>query len=457
MVDAELRAEFAPSTPPRSYRVVPKTDALQKELLAAQNIEAIDRTIEGFVLDLRSALGDLELDPRTFDRAPDDVPSELQDDFDRTPAAVARLLRGWTYANQAAFHVEPNVSQFLIGDLPNWSLVAARIPFERDIEESAFDGLIDFATSQDERARALIVLGSAGYGVSTILMKLAFRLITERAGRVYFHRRGLPVNEGDVLFAVESSPVPVFFVVDNAADEADRLATEVVTDGLRRVRNREGLYIALASIEKFLGNRPQSIEQLQRAVAASPGSVVARYLLGRELRRSGRAEEAVEILHELLQAHPEEVGAAIHYALALEDVGRSYSESIAALRLATLYGVRSPRFVAVLGGMLFMNQEFSEAEAVWRQAATQNFTFGEKSMVGYRPDSREDRRRPVLLEGEVSTVKVGFAFISVPGFPDIFCPGSKFGDLVMQRGLRVRFRLGFTVRGPIAVDPTAVE
>jgi hypothetical protein len=34
------------------------------------------------------------------------------------------------------------------------------------------------------------------------------------------------------------------------------------------------------------------------------------------------SEEAAAVLHELLQSHPDEVGPAIQYALALEDLAR---------------------------------------------------------------------------------------------------------------------------------------
>ena len=57
------------------------------------------------------------------------------------------------------------------------------------------------------------------------------------------------------------------------------------------------------------------------------------------------------------------------------------------------------------------------------------------------------------LEGEVISVKAGYAFVSVPGFGEIFCPGSKYDGLLMEKGLRIRFKPAFSARGAIVTKP----
>jgi hypothetical protein len=47
-------------------------------------------------------------------------------------------------------------------------------------------------------------------------------------------------------------------------------------------------------------------------------------------------------------------------------------------------------------------------------------------------------------------VKTGYAFIDVPGYASFFCPGSKFGRLVIRPHLKVQFEPAFTARGAIA-------
>ena len=46
----------------------------------------------------------------------------------------------------------------------------------------------------------------------------------------------------------------------------------------------------------------------------------------------------------------------------MEELGEPYSKPIALLKLSTLYGLSDPRFIATLGGMLFLDGEFTEAE-----------------------------------------------------------------------------------------------
>ena len=54
------------------------------------------------------------------------------------------------------------------------------------------------------------------------------------------------------------------------------------------------------------------------------------------------------------------------------------------------------------------------------------------------------------LTGQVTAVKVGYAFIDAPGYPSFFCPGSKFGRLVIREGLTLEFEPAFTARGAMA-------
>src|SRR5690606_36834734 len=100
------------------------------------------------------------------------------------------------------FSLPPNSQSFFRGDQPNWALIGAGIPFRRDIEADIYDTVLDYITGNAERPICLSVIGPAGYGITTILMNLAARLVKERVGPVYFLKSSADLLEGDVEFAI---------------------------------------------------------------------------------------------------------------------------------------------------------------------------------------------------------------------------------------------------------------
>lgn len=227
MTLSELKADFSPASPPQGWRVALSTSELDKEVLRTQGVETLDASLDDFVEAYRSSLGDLRVDPSRLDYLQKRIPSDLQSLFAQQPAAVARLVASWEYVNQADFVRPPNVSEYLKGDPPSWSLVEQDIPFERDVEEEVLDALLDFATSTESKVNVGAVLSPAGYGTTTVLMRLAVRLVRERAGTVLFLRDGTTLIEGDVEFAAKNLPQPLFLIVDNAADAGQPLVNAV--------------------------------------------------------------------------------------------------------------------------------------------------------------------------------------------------------------------------------------
>jgi hypothetical protein len=86
-----------------------------------------------------------------------------------------------------------------------------------------------------------------------------------------------------------------------------------------------------------------------------------------------------------------------------------------------------PRFIAQLGGLLFLNDEFSEAQSVFAESRRRELPFFEVNRIEFTPVDAGGG--PLMLEGEVTAVRPGFAFVRTPGYPDFFCPGSKYGDI----------------------------
>lgn len=812
MLLSEMATEFYPSKLPQSYRVSPETDVLDKEILKSKNIVSIDCSLREFVESAKIIMPDItsEIDVPTKMKA--NVPKDLVDAFDKNPVAVSRLLSSWIYVNQAPFDEGPNVSAFLRGDRPNWGLIGSRQHFERDIEEEIYDALLDFATGSGRGPKVDIVLGPAGYGVTTLMMTLAVRLVEEMAGPVFMLKPAGEIKEGDVEFATSIFGGRPFFFIDNAADhsdvlhsaihllketgktamfmlgdrlnewrqghgklsakeflleplsdpEIDRLidcltkhdelnklknlkrelqfaaikvkhkkellvamreategksfdailedeyrgigdstsrqlylvvccfyqhgayvrdtllaqlmemsitelfektkdategvviydcideslgiygararhrtiativwercgdsaeketflstslnslnlkyradkdafeyfyrsdrlidsirslegkikfletacrkdplnpyirqhyarmlsredkvelalsqideaikmdpkirvqyhtkgvilmqlalsieshdvarkrlaqseqffrqslnmyskdeycyqglaqlyigwakraptqeetadyiskAEEVITEGLGKVKVRDGLWIESSNIQKFLGDNPAQINALEKAVRESPGSIIARYLLGRAYRKLREYQKAVEVLEPTIKNHPDQFRSFVEYAVSLLYLGKPYSEAIAVLRLSTLYGYSDPRFIATLGGMLFMNGEITEAQKVFNESSKRDFTAAELNTIQFRPPNPNNLTEAFQLKGKVIVLKAGYAMIDAEAYAPFLCPGSKYGGVIMRPGLVVSFEPAFTARGPVADNPVPV-
>jgi tetratricopeptide (TPR) repeat protein len=239
---------------------------------------------------------------------------------------------------------------------------------------------------------------------------------------------------------------------EDAAEATDYLAKAegVINDGLRQVRVRDGLWIVSARIQGVLGRGPEYMKALVKAASEATSSVIAKYLLGRAYRRAGDPARAIAVLKLVIEAHTDEFRACVECARAMEALGEPYSKCIALLKLSTLYGLSDPRFIATLGGMYFLNGDFSDAETVFNETSKREFPASEAQRVLYRPRDRTDLNAPLRMTGKVATVKAGYAFIDVPGYPSFFCPGSKFGAVIMRTGLQVQFEPAFAPKGQVA-------
>jgi len=239
---------------------------------------------------------------------------------------------------------------------------------------------------------------------------------------------------------------------DEAANYISK-AEEVINDGLRVVRVRDGLWIESSRIQDMLGNEPSQIRALETAVNVNPGSIIARYLLGRTYRKNDRFNDAIRILDPIIKNHHDECRAFVEYAISLLYIKRPLKEIIQTLRLSTLYGLGDPRYIATLGGLLFIDNQFTEARQVFEETLKKNFTAIELNAIQFVPPDPVNSENEFILKGKVIAIKAGYSMIESVDFPIFLCPGSKYGGLVMEKGLNVHFKLGFTAKGPIAFDP----
>ncbi|MGO9603362.1 MAG: tetratricopeptide repeat protein [Candidatus Binataceae bacterium] len=234
-------------------------------------------------------------------------------------------------------------------------------------------------------------------------------------------------------------------------------AEGVIGDGLKAALLRERLWILSAEIQNWLGDEPSRLHALENAVRESPGGIIARYLLGRAYRRVNRSKDALGILEPVVANHPDEFRACVEYALALLDRGQTIDTAIAVLRIGQTHGMRDPRFVATLGGLLFLKGEFTEALDVFSEVRRREMSVTEARRVQFRPQKNADTHERVRLIGTIATVGFNFVFISVTGSPDFFRRGSRVGDQSLQKGMKVSFEVAFSASGPTAENLLLIE
>jgi len=813
-VITELSDEFYPTSLPLSYRVAPQTSSLDVEILKnKKNIETIEMDLKEFVSIASVNIDNKKIDYTQLEQLKEKIPTDFLREYEKNPASVLRLFNSWEYVNQITFSDKPNIQSFIKGDKPNWSLVVNKHQMERDIEEQIFEDLLDIATSNNDKPSLDIILGSAGYGSTTLLMSLASKLVLEKAGYIFYHKSGTPLIEGDIEYVTTLFDGVIFFFIDNAADYAlelrtiiqhlrerkksaifvlserknewrqatyrprgkefeiealsdteirklirfleknsalnkleflsddlrfqaiknnykkelliamreateelsfdaiiedefrginnqlakqlylivccfyqhgafvreallakildvpfsalyknignsldgviihecideskqqyvvrarhriistivwercgsqseqenliqkvlaslnlnyfsdknafdsfiksDRIveqikslegkikffetgckkdpeseyvrqhyarmlsrenksdlafsqideaiklnplnrilyhtkgivltqlamsvessdiarrrlfqaedcflkaismyekdeysyqslahlylewakriddqdeiasyiekAEQTISKGLNVVNEKDSLWVESSYIQKFLGDNPKYLLNLEKAVKDNPNSIIARYLLGRAYRNEGRVDDAIAVLNPVITNHAEEFRASIEYCLALVEKNKSYSEAIAVLRLSSVYGLSDPKYLSILGGFLFLNNEFSAARTVFNETVKRNFNSTELNTIYYKPMCFDNSQYPYTLIGIVVKSFAGYSFIESPGVQQIICPGSKYNGVLMVENLKVSFELAFTAKGPVAINPSVMN
>jgi tetratricopeptide (TPR) repeat protein len=240
------------------------------------------------------------------------------------------------------------------------------------------------------------------------------------------------------------------------SDEAVDYLTKceaVISEGLRVVTAKESLWVVSAELQDWIGNEPAKIQALERAVKDSPNAIVPRYLLARAYRKDGKPERATHVLDPILKDNPTEFRLCIEYARSLEESGQPLAKAIAVLSLGTLYGLSDARFISIYAGMMFMNEQFSDAIRIFSETSTKDFSPLEANTVFYRPIAPDPPRRHMQFTGNVVSLSAGFAFIEASGYPRFMCPSSKQHGVTLRRGMVVTFEPCFRAKGQVADKP----
>ncbi len=251
------------------------------------------------------------------------------------------------------------------------------------------------------------------------------------------------------------------YIKSHDADEANDYmakAESQISEALKKASNKEELWILSSKISDFIGDNPSQVRALANAIQASNTGDKARFILGKVYRKQQEYDMACSILQPVFTNNPEDFRVAIEYAKSLLGAGKLISEAIAVLNLSTLQGYKDPRFISFLGGLYFLEGRFTDAENVFSETQKQNFSNEESRSAHFKPKDFNDMSKPYAVLGKVISVKKGYAFIEITGYPDnIICPGSKWGVKVLKSEMEVKCELAFSAKGPVAVQPQEIK
>src|SRR2546427_7095301 len=106
-------------------------------------------------------------------------------------------------------------------------------------------------------------------------------------------------------------------------------------------------------------------------------------------RPEGAESSLTESASSPFQAEP----AHLIYAQSMLAAGSKYSEAIAVVKLSSTQGLEEPRYIATLGGMLFMNGDFSQATEVFEESKKQELSASERNQVHFWAVDLTDRTK----------------------------------------------------------------
>ena len=237
--------------------------------------------------------------------------------------------------------------------------------------------------------------------------------------------------------------------INEKSDYITKAAT-IVEEGMYHVKNKDSMWVTSSRIQEYLDNEPDQISNLERALQFNPNSRIARLLLSRVYARRGHYDIAEQVLRPAVLEEPNDYRIHIDYAIAALHNRKNYNEAISILQQSTMYGFSDPRFVATLGGMLFMAKRFAEAKDVFLQSIKREISENDRQKIYFRPPSLDEDQQYQTVEGIVKKAYIGFSYIQTTEFPDFFCPGAKYNGYELQDNMRVKFIPAFTARGNIA-------
>jgi hypothetical protein len=261
--------------------------------------------------------------------------------------------------------------------------------------------------------------------------------------------RSLHMNEKDAYSYQGLSSLYLSWAkrVNNDQEETLYLAKaeNIVEEGLKKAKDKEAIWIESSYIEEYIGDMPNRIKSLQEAVNVAPHSNLSRYLLARAYNLDGKFDKGRDLLRTVVQEYPEEYKSTMEYAKSVLFTGGDILEAIAILQQSILFGYSDSRFIATLGGLLFLNKQFTDATHVFEESTRREIYNAQKIMfhpTEYNIDN--------IFTATVSYVGNGYSYLSIDGYKDVKCFSSKYKGLILSRGMQLTTQIEFAPKYPIA-------
>ena len=222
-----------------------------------------------------------------------------------------------------------------------------------------------------------------------------------------------------------------------------------LSDGLLKVSDQSHLLDAEAQLAGLLQDSKRVLESLENAFKINERNSTIGIRLARFHKQNGDNEKAKNILERAISAKPNEYRLHFEYSNLLIEMGEQNKELLSYhLRKSFLEGDQNYQAQRLYGRQLFINGDFNESRQVFKNLKDARLNSELKDQIVLPLKE--------IFSGEVSRLEFTYCFIVRDGFGDwIYAHKSNIEVeewKKLQTGIRVTFEIGFSMRGPSALN-----
>ncbi|SHI13699.1 SIR2 family protein [Bradyrhizobium erythrophlei] len=245
--------------------------------------------------------------------------------------------------------------------------------------------------------------------------------------------------------------------------QALKNAEDVLRSGLQKFPNDDRLLNEEATLGEILKNATRALSALRKASDANPRSELIARRYSRTLRAKGQTSEAINVLRKTLDLN--QGSQFLHFELARALMEEAPDADIMQrdtilyhLQRSVAPGDRNNEARFWLARHLCICGKAEVANTLFEDLKKLPVPFRQKQ--GIRGIVKSASGDPVEYYGQVYSKRPGFGFLrgDQDGLETFFSPDQANGAFeTIEDGQRVRYHLGFTLRGPTALDVQPID